>query len=419
VIDDSEEAIARDIAAIRRVSTVPALLRVVCQSTGMGFAAVARVTDATWVACAVQDDIQFGLKVGDRLDVTTTLCMESRALRRPVVIDHASEDPVYCNHHTPSIYKIQSYISVPIVLQNGDYFGNLCAIDPHPARVSDSRTVTMFTLFAELISLQLAAEERHSATDAALLSERATAEMREQFIAVLGHDLRTPLNAVALTSGVLAMRTEPDLVKIGRRLQGATRRMSRLIEDLMDFARSRLGSGIGVSLAQIEDLPAALGDVIAELRDTNPGRTLLENIAVSGPVYCDRERVQQLLSNLLGNALTHGASDLPVAVDVWVEDDTLVLTVSNGGAPIAPENQARIFDPYWRPSSSRQGSGLGLGLYICSQIVKEHGGSLKVSSSAEAGTRFVARLPAQSPLSNRRPHSGQHSRAQSDEARLQ
>src|ERR1700710_2019691 len=117
-MDDSKEAIERDIAAIARIDAVPSLLRIICQHTGMGFAAVARVTDGTWTACAVQDNIQFGLKAGGRLDVHTTLCKESRLARLPVVIDHASKDPVYHNHHTPLTYKIESYISVPIVLQD-------------------------------------------------------------------------------------------------------------------------------------------------------------------------------------------------------------------------------------------------------------------------------------------------------------
>ena len=125
-----------------RISAVPSLLRLICQNTGMGFAAVARVTDGTWTACAVQDDIEFGLVPGGQLDVHTTLCSEARAARQPVVIDHASQDPVYRDHHTPRLYNIESYISVPIVLPNGDYFGNLCAIDPRPRVVSDPRTVT-------------------------------------------------------------------------------------------------------------------------------------------------------------------------------------------------------------------------------------------------------------------------------------
>ncbi len=393
-MDDSDEAIARDVAIIGRIGAVPSMLRVICKNTGLGFAAVARVTEGTWTACAVQDDIQFGLLPGGQLDVHTTLCSEARAMRRPVVIDHASMDPVYREHHTPRIYNIESYISVPIILPNGDYFGNLCAIDPRPALLSDARTLTMFTLFAELIALQLESESERSATEAELLDERTTAELREQFIAVLGHDLRNPLAAVGATAEWLARRSsEPDLVTIGTRLRATTRRMSRLIDDVLDFARGRLGSGIGVSLTPVDDLADSLRHVVAELRDANPGRVVLEQIAVDDCIHCDRGRVQQLLSNLLANALTHGSPDQPVRVVVAVEAGEFEVSVSNAGAPIAPQDLEKVFEPYWRPATSQPGGGLGLGLYICSQIVKAHGGTLSVSSSAQTGTCFTARIP--------------------------
>lgn len=392
-MNDSKEAIARDVEAISRISAVPSMLRVICKNTGLGFAAVARVTDGNWTACAVQDDIQFGLKPGGQLDVNTTLCIEARAARMPIVIDHASADPVYNNHHTPRTYNIESYISVPIVLPNGEYFGNLCAIDPRPRVVSDARTVTMFTLFAELIALQLDSEGRHRAAESALFDERATAELREQFIAVLGHDLRNPLAAVSASAELLVRKSrEPETVSIGTRLQATARRMSRLIDDVLDFARGRLGAGIGVTLQPEDDLRTALCDVVSELRDANPGRTVREHISIAQRVFCDRGRVQQLLSNLLGNALTHGAHDEPVVVEAALDGDCVVLSVTNGGTPIPTDDLSKVFEPYWRPATSRPGGGLGLGLYICSRIVEAHGGVLDVTSSAEAGTRFVARL---------------------------
>ena len=346
----------------------------------------------------MQDDISFGLKPGGQLELRSTLCFESRAAREPVVFDHASQDPVYCGHHTPLQYKLESYISVPIVLSNGDYFGNLCAIDPRPAEVSNQRTLTMFTLFAELIALQLESELRHAAAESALSTERATAELREQFIAVLGHDLRNPLSAVGATGELLTRRTDQaDLVSMGQRLRNSTRRMSRLIDDVLDFARGRLGGGIGVDPSGVTDLDAALEEVVAEVRGANPGRVVQADIAVHAPVHCDRGRLQQLLSNLLGNAVTYGAPDQPVVVAVAIDGDQLELRVSNRGEPIAAPNLTRVFEPYWRQTtaSGRPAGGLGLGLYICSRIVDAHHGTLSVTSSAEHGTTFVARLPVQ------------------------
>ncbi len=392
--NDTDLALASDVAMVSRLGAVPALLRVVCQVTGMGFAAVARVTDHTWTACAVLDEIGFGIVPGAQLDVHTTLCKESRAARQPVVIDHASQDPVYSNHHTPRLYNIESYISVPIVLRSGAYFGNLCAVDRKPAKVSDPKIVSMFTLFAELISLQLESEDKQRAAQSALESERATAELREQFIAVLGHDLRNPLMAIAATAEVIESKaTTAEMVGMAHRIQTAARRMSHLIHDVMDFTRGRLGGGITLSPAPEADLPRALSEVVAECRATHPGRNIVERYKIQGVVECDRLRVQQVLSNLLANALSHGAPDQPVDVDVRMEGASLVVSVRNRGEPIAPENLAKVFEPYWRDGQHHSVGGLGLGLYICSQIAKAHGGEMSVTSTADDGTRFTARLP--------------------------
>ncbi|NMM00124.1 GAF domain-containing sensor histidine kinase [Paraburkholderia sp. RP-4-7] len=392
--DDEEARIARDIEAVSRIDAVPAILRLICKNTGMGFAAVARVTEHSWTACAVRDELNFGLVAGGQLDLHSTLCFESRAARASIVIDDFSKDPVYHGHHTARIYNLGSYISVPIALPDGSYFGNLCAIDPNPNEVSDARTLSMFEVFAGLIAIQLVTEERQQAAEAALFDERENSSLREQFIAVLGHDLRNPLSAVSATAELLTLRkNEPDLVKIGQRLKTTTLRMAHLIDDVMDFARGRLGSGIGVSIEDVDDLATALRVVVAEAREANPERVLADDIAISTRVRCDRMRVQQLLSNLLGNAMTHGAAEFPVAVKARVENGEFVLTVLNGGNVIAPDVLNKVFEPYWRPPTSKPGGGLGLGLYICKQIVRAHSGTLEVRSSAEDGTVFVARLP--------------------------
>jgi signal transduction histidine kinase len=393
-LGDTAEEIERDIAAIGRIDAVPALLRVICETTGMGFAAVARVTDGSWTACAVQDDIEFGLKPGGQLDVHTTLCKEVRELRVPVVIDKASDDPVYFDHHTPRLYKIESYISVPIVLGGGDYFGNLCAIDPRPARVSEPRVVSLFNLFAQLIALQLDNDRKRELEEAAMLSERATGELREQFIAILGHDLRSPLAAV-VAGGQLLEKLSDDtrVLSVAQRIRRSAQRMSGLIDDVLDFARGRLGGGFGVALADVDDLGQALRDVVAELQDSHPERRVLCEVSIDRAVHCDRGRVQQLVANLIGNALTHGAPHTPVRFHAITSGTDLVLTVTNQGDPIPAESLPHVFAPFWRRNTPGAREGLGLGLFICSQIVKAHDGSLDVSSSAQAGTTFVARLP--------------------------
>ncbi len=165
--------IEADLAAVVRIDAVPAILEVVCRTTGMGFAAVARVTEDRWVACAVRDGIRFGLEPGGELEVATTICSEVRAGGRLVVIDHVAEDQAFCHHPTPARYGFQSYISVPIVRPGGAFFGTLCAIDPRPMRVSSPETVGMFRLFADLIGFHLDALDRLEAGEAAA---RARAE---------------------------------------------------------------------------------------------------------------------------------------------------------------------------------------------------------------------------------------------------
>jgi signal transduction histidine kinase len=393
-LSDSPEEIARDVAAVNRLQPVPTLLEVLCETTGMRFAAVARVTEKTWTACVVKDDINFGLLPGGQLDLETTLCIESKRTAQPIVIEHASTDPRYCNHHTPKLYNIESYVSVPIVLANGRYFGNLCAIDPAPAKVADPKVVSMFVRFASLIALQLEDEISRQENQSALRDAHAASELREQFIAILGHDLRNPLQAV-YSAGVLLERkvSDPALKDVASRIRVNVKRMSSLINDVLDFARSRLGDGLGLRIEEVEDIDAGLQAVVREFQDGQPERQILANISVTHKVRCDLGRVQQVASNLIGNALKHGAPQSEVKVSALAEGTDWVLKVWNSGEPIPPEDLDKICEPFWRQSTSGNREGLGLGLYICSQIVRAHGGTLSVTSTPESGTSFTARLP--------------------------
>ncbi|MCO5949519.1 helix-turn-helix domain-containing protein [Mucilaginibacter flavidus] len=151
--------IKADIEAISQIAILPKILEIICKTTGMGFAAVARVTDEKWVACSVRDEIQFGLKPGDELKLETTICDEIRQTLEPVIIDEVAKDALFVNHHTPAMYGFQSYFSMPIIRQDGTFFGTLCAIDPRPAKLNNPEIISMFKLFAELISIHLNIEK--------------------------------------------------------------------------------------------------------------------------------------------------------------------------------------------------------------------------------------------------------------------
>ena len=392
---EASEDSARAVAAIARIDAVPTLLKVLCEMTGMRVAVVARVTDKTWTACAVKDEAHFGLKPGMDLPVNTTLCFDSRASRAPIVIEHASADPRYSYHQAPKQYQIESYVSVPIIRANGGYFGNLSALDPSPAKVAEPRILSMFTEFAALIASQLDHQVEQEQERRALLDERAAGELREQFIAILGHDLRNPLHALYASGDMLERRvTDPTLLAFVSRIKTNVRRMSALIDDVLDFARGRLGGGIGLELTEVDNINVGLATVVQELQDAQPECEIISHISVNRAVRCDLGRLQQVASNLLANALTHGLPHSPVKISARADEHDLVLEVWNAGEPIPPESLGKIFEPFWRHSVSASRNGLGLGLHICSQIVRAHAGRISVTSTREDGTQFIARTRA-------------------------
>ena len=217
-----------DLDAIASIPAVQSILEVVCRTTGMGFAAVARVTDQRWVCCAVRDEIAFGLKPGSELKVETTICDEIRASRQLVVIDHVAEDRVFHTHPTPAMYGFQSYISQPVVMSDGSFFGTLCAIDPRPNRLSTQAVLGMFKLFADLVAFHLDMHVRLRA------SENENMRLHEQFRAGLGHDMRNTL--AAMEAGTRLLQKTPldsRSAMIVTEMQSSAQKLSRQIADAM------------------------------------------------------------------------------------------------------------------------------------------------------------------------------------------
>ena len=388
------DKIASDaVSAIGRVTAVPLILDIVCRTTGMGFAAVARVTEERWIACSVADKISFGLAPGGELRLETTICDAIRQSREPVVIDDARNDAVYGEHPTPLLYGFRSYVSMPIVRADGTFFGTLCAIDPAPRRVRTAEVLSMFKSFAELIASHLDEMDIAEKGRVALEEERRVSGLREEFIAVLGHDLRNPLQAISSVSTLLRRRLDDErstsLLKL---LDGSVDRMAGLIDDVLDFARGRLGAGLTLSTTSDAPLEPLFRQVIDEIRVAHPARVIEAQFSLVDPVPCDRMRVAQLLSNLVANAITHGAPDCDVVVTGSAHGGGLVLEVCNAGPPIPEAAMERLFQPFFRGADRPSQQGLGLGLYIAGMVAKAHGGTLDASSS-EGVTRFTFRIP--------------------------
>ncbi len=382
----------QDMESIRKIPVIPSILKVICKTTGMGFAVVARVTKDRWLACAVRDEINFGLKAGDELDITTTICQEIQQTRRLVAFDSVEDDEGYRHHRMPRLYGLRSYIAVPIILKDGSFFGTLGALDPAPAKVNNEEIIEAFKLYADLIALNLSTVTEREVSEAELQKEREISMFRDKFIAILGHDLNNPLNAVMLSSQIIQTITGDEaIIKLANIINDSSRRMNALIEDILDFAKGQLGDGIKIGRKIDYDVEELLREVITEFKVIYPERSIQTTIDIAGPLNCDGKRIAQLFSNLLGNAYKYGYPDKPVKVNARYADGCFRLSVTNACEQIPLEDIATLFQPFYHGVQSGN-KGLGLGLYISHEIAKAHHGTIEVVSDAEE-TTFTLLLP--------------------------
>jgi signal transduction histidine kinase len=233
---------------------------------------------------------------------------------------------------------------------------------------------------------------------------------RQTFLAILGHDLRNPLNAITLSAEALSAGDTLDAAsaEMATGIASSAEAMARLVADLLDFAGTGLGAGMPLCPAAV-DLGAVCREVVHEMRAAHPGRAVRCEARGELAGEWDAARLRQVVSNLLGNALQHGPEAGPVDLSAAPDGpDGVVLAVHNGGAPIPPDALTTIFDPMVRgtsPDSRRQRrpGSIGLGLYIAREVVVGHGGTIGVASSADAGTVFTVRLPRRGSRRGDRP----------------
>ncbi|MCP3141603.1 sensor histidine kinase [Pyxidicoccus xibeiensis] len=221
---------------------------------------------------------------------------------------------------------------------------------------------------------------------------------RDQFLAILGHDLRNPLGAIMMSAATVAASgvSEDKLAKAASRILTCAQRMGRMVRDLLDLTRTRLGGGIPIT-PQAMDLEEMCREVLAELEAFQPDRRLVFQSSGNLRGAWDVDRLAQVLSNLVGNALQHGAHDKVIEVTGRGFDGEVVLEVHNEGQPIPPELLEHVFEPMVRSVSTAMGNAsstsLGLGLHITREIVLSHGGTVSVRSTESEGTTFTVRLP--------------------------
>jgi sigma-B regulation protein RsbU (phosphoserine phosphatase) len=225
-------------------------------------------------------------------------------------------------------------------------------------------------------------------------AQREASVLRDQFIAVLGHDLRNPL--AAIQAGLRLLSTREQLSDRGRtilsQMQSSAERAFSLIDDVLDLARGTLGGGFAVDRNADAPLTPVIEQVVAEMQAIAPDHKIESRLEIEERVYCDRGRIGQLASNLLSNAVTHGSTAQPIRINAFTDADRFVLSVANAGHPIPDHLLSRLFQPFFRGDSRPSRQGLGLGLFIASEIAKAHDGTLEVSSTV-AETCFTFAMP--------------------------
>lgn len=261
-----------------------------------------------------------------------------------------------------------------------------------PDHVSKDQEVNDIIRFNEAIDQALAESVVTYAT--------AVETTRNVFLGVLGHDLRSPLGAILLSAEVLLRAGDlpAKATKNASRIYTSVKRSIKIVGDLLDFTRTQLGSGIPVRIERA-DLAHTCKGMVDEAKAFHPDRKIDFHSAYSLPWLFDRSRMEQVIANLIGNAIQHGEASSPITVTLTAADGCALLSVHNTGLPIEESAKASLFNPMIRHLQSDgveygAEAGLGLGLYIASAIVNAHQGSIDVESEAGSGTTFTVHIPS-------------------------
>ncbi|KAA0992398.1 sensor histidine kinase [Dyadobacter aurulentus] len=400
-----------DIARIEQISIVPTMLEVICRTTGMGFAAIARVTEDKWVACSVRDEIEFGLKPGGELVLETTICNEIRSNREAVVIDNVDRDPNFCQHHTPKMYGFKSYISVPIILKNGKFFGTLCAIDPRPAVLSDIKITGMFNMFVDLIAFHLQSIESVERTRQTLnevnhqLADSININNQFQFIS--NHNLQEPLRKMRVFSGMMLNavdKNELDKVKAyAARVDSCAAEFSAIVTELSDF--TELFNETNFETVDLNQVVSDVSGLLSLLLETTNTQITFENLPT---ITANRFQMEQLFRNLVTNSIQYakgggqhlihihpGKNENEIAERNGQQkmNHVLKIVIEDNGRGFSQVQLQKIFNIFSKFPDYKNGQTEGHSLAYCRKIVNNHGGHIKAESAEGKGTVFSITLP--------------------------
>lgn len=407
----------------------------------MGFAAVARVTEDRWITCASEDHLEFGLKPGDELQVKTTICDSIRDDRKAVVIDNVSEDPDYHDHHTPAMYKLQSYISMPIILKDGSFFGTLCAIDPKPNSLKEFKVREMFNLFAELISFHLEAIEQAQAnetlidkknnllkekevekkeaykilsdTEKKLIEKNISLEKMntelEAFNYISSHDLQEPLRKIQFFTDIIEREEENKLSEKAKtafhKIRNSAFRMQNLINDLLTYSKTKFDE----RKFELKDLTSITNEVIDDLSEEIENKNIHFDLHDLGKLSIIEFQFRQLLYNLISNSVKFADPDRQLVIKlsskiiIGSKSEHEKLAANKNYSKIIIEDNGIGFDQSYSEKifglfqslHTKTLKSTGIGLTIVKKIVENHNGFIKAEGVPNQGAKFEIFIPVE------------------------